>query len=915
MIPARARIVVIGGGVGGASIAYHLAERGETDVVLARARRADQRVDVPLGRAGRPAARRPDADPDEHVLGRALPRVCRTATTRRAGSRAAGSSSRPRPERLAEIRRQISWATHVRPAAARDLGRRGRRAVPVDGSRRRRRGGLPRVRRVSRSRPSSVRRWLAGLASWRVVVSQHTRVLAIDTVDVARRSKRGFADRTVSRVRTDRGDIECEVVVDAGGIYAAEIARMVGVRVPVVPLSHQYVVTDALPAGDLSGSRRPPLPTLRDPDLLVYWRPEVDGSGDGGVRAEPARPGGPAARRTTTIPADFNATLLPESWDRFEEIAANAAKRRARDGRRRAAYRHQRPGGVHPGQRVLSRRDRGRLGSSSRPGFCAHGIAGAGGIGKMMAEWVARWGAEPRPLAHGRQPLRAGVRVTVVHDAAHPGDLPARTTTSAIPGWSVRRGGRCGPRPSTSGIASTARASARRRAGSESTSTRRNSALGDESCRPTGWPGRDWSPATGAEHHATRTTAGLFDETSFAKLSVSGPDAAAFLLEWVCDNHVARGVGDVTYTQALNVRGGIESDFTVTRRRHDEFLVVTGTAYGTHDQAWLRKRPDSTASTWRSHDVTGSLVCFALWGPAARDILAGLTPADVSDEAFPFMTAQQITVGEAPAWALRVSFTGEHGWELYASNEYGATLWGRLSDAGSTYGLRPAGYRALESLRLEKGYRVWSTDLTPETNPYEAGLGFCVKLAKPGGFLGADALRAVKAAGVSRRLCCLALDDPRSVVLGRRAGAGRRSGGRSGHVGRLRIHGRDVDRLRLPAGGIRCSRYGGHRRPVRRARRRHRGQSGPALGRPAAPAPAVDRLSGRPVGGARTCRAAGPELPLAVGVPAPAGPAAAAPYEGNGPAAARSAPFAPATVRTVMRIRSGRKRSEAYSIG
>ncbi len=244
-----------------------------------------------------------------------------------------------------------------------------------------------------------------------------------------------------------------------------------------------------------------------------------------------------------------------------------------------------------------------------------------------------------------------------------------------------------------------------------------------------------------------------------------GREAAAFL-ERVCDNQVARGVGDVTYTQALNSRGGIEADFTVTRLGEDRFWVITGTAYGTHDLAWLRKQARLGAFDVTLSDVTGSFACFALWGPNARSLLASLTPSEVSDEAFPFMTSQLITVGEVPVLALRVTFTGEHGWELYTSTEYGAALWGRLVSAGAEHGLVPCGYRAIESLRLEMGYRVWSTDITPETNPYEAGLGFCVKLDKPGGFVGDSALRASKSAGLSRRLSLLVLDGPRAVVLG-----------------------------------------------------------------------------------------------------------------------------------------------------
>jgi 4-methylaminobutanoate oxidase (formaldehyde-forming) len=283
--------------------------------------------------------------------------------------------------------------------------------------------------------------------------------------------------------------------------------------------------------------------------------------------------------------------------------------------------------------------------------------------------------------------------------------------------------------------------------------------------RPDGWAGRYWSSAIAAEHEATRTAAGLFDETSFAKLEVSGPDAAAFL-NWVCANDVARAVGDITYTQALNERGGIQSDYTVTRWAADVFMIVTGTAFGPHDLAWLQRQARRRRADVRIADVTGASCCYALWGPRAREILQPLTAADLDDPAFPYMTAQELTIGEVPARALRVTFVGELGWEIYASSEYGATLWDMLWAAGRGHDMVAAGYRAIDSMRLEKGYRVWGSDLTGETSPYEAGLGFAVKLDKPGGFCGRDALIAARQEGLTRRLRAIQLDDPGRIVLG-----------------------------------------------------------------------------------------------------------------------------------------------------
>jgi glycine cleavage system aminomethyltransferase T len=280
-----------------------------------------------------------------------------------------------------------------------------------------------------------------------------------------------------------------------------------------------------------------------------------------------------------------------------------------------------------------------------------------------------------------------------------------------------------------------------------------NEGDGDGSLRPRGWAGMHWSPAIGAEHRACREAAALFDETSFAKIEVSGPGAAE-LLERLCDNRVAREPGRITYTQMLNARGGVECDFTVARLAEDRFSIVTGTAFGRHDLAWIARNAGDGV---RVEDVTSRWACAGLWGPRARDVLAA---ASTDDLGFGYMRLREIAVGDVPVRALRVTYVGELGWELYCPMEYGATLWRTLWEAGRPFGLVAGGYRAIDSLRLEKGYRVWGADVTPDDSPYEAGLGFCVKLDKD--FLGRGELDPEP----ERRLCCLLLADPRAVALG-----------------------------------------------------------------------------------------------------------------------------------------------------
>jgi 4-methylaminobutanoate oxidase (formaldehyde-forming) len=254
----------------------------------------------------------------------------------------------------------------------------------------------------------------------------------------------------------------------------------------------------------------------------------------------------------------------------------------------------------------------------------------------------------------------------------------------------------------------------------------------------------------------------LFDETSFSKLEVVGPGAAAFL-EHLCANRVARSEGSVTYTQLCNPAGGVECDLTVTRLDEDRFRIVTGTAFGNHDLAWLRSHLPGDASA-HLEDVTSRYACFALWGPNSRSILQPLTDTDLSSTEFPYLQARELSVGPVPCLALRVTFVGELGWELYCPSEFALRLWDAVVAAGSQHGLVAGGYKAIESLRLEKGYRVWGSDVTSTDTPFEAGLGFAVRMNKEVPFIGQEALLA--RGTPARRLACLVLDEARTVVLG-----------------------------------------------------------------------------------------------------------------------------------------------------
>jgi 4-methylaminobutanoate oxidase (formaldehyde-forming) len=557
-------------------------------------------------------------------------------------------------------------------------------------------------------------------------------------------------DGRVHEVRTTAGPIRTDVVVNAAGMWAPAIGRMAGVTVPLVPLRHQYLTTKPI------DGVHPRIPVMRDPDLLDYFREEVGGLVVGGWERNPVAWG------LDGIPADFNDTLLPPDWEQFAPLLENAVRRVPALATAEVVRLVHGPEAFTPDGEFILGEAPEVAGFFVAAGFCAHGIAGAGGAGRIMADWIVDgdpgldlWHMDLRrfgPQYRSRRLVteRARALYGTYYDIRYPHQ--ERETG---------RGLRLSP---VHGRLRELGAVFGEKAGWERPNWfAPNAEAGSEARRPRGFAGRIWSPAIEAEHRATRERAALFDETSFAKLEVLGPGALA-LLQRLAGNDVDRPVGAVTYTAMLNARGGIECDFTVTRLAADRFRIVTGSAFGTHDRAWIARHlpPDGSVSLV---DVTGGHACLGLFGPRARDVLAAVTDADVSSAAFPYLTARELAIGRAPALAVRVTYVGELGWELYVPSEYGLEVWDALWEAGRPHGLIAAGYRAIDSLRLEKGYRYWSADITPDDTPYEAGLGFAVKPGK-GEFVGRAALARQKARGVRRRLCCLTLADPRAVALG-----------------------------------------------------------------------------------------------------------------------------------------------------
>ena len=547
----------------------------------------------------------------------------------------------------------------------------------------------------------------------------------------------------VAGVVTDKGEIETEIVVNAGGMFAQELGALAGVNVPIVPMAHEYLITrpSGLPHD---------LPTMRDPSLLVYFRPESGGLIMGGYERDPL------PWSLDGIPADFNGKLLAEDWPRFEPLLENAIRRVPSLEELEVVKLINGPEAFTPdGEFILGPSD--VRGFWVAAGFCAHGLAGAGGMGKLVAEWIVEgtpsldvWQMDSRRFgAAYRSREYTLARTKEIYSTYYDVKYPAHE----------RRAGRpLRVSPAYGRLQELGAAFGEKSGWERANWFELECARGDESLRPRGWAGKHWSPAIGAEHRACREAAALFDETSFAKLEVSGEGAAA-LLERLCANRVVRDVGAITYTQMLNARGGIECDFTVTRLGEDRFRIVTGTAFGRHDLAWIRQHAPDDGSV-RLDDVTSAYACFGLWGPAARAILAPLTTGDALD--FPYLrAARSRSVGCRASRSASPTSASSAGSSTVPSSSgwrSGTRSGRRVASTGSSPAATARSTRCGWRRATASGVRT-SPPWTRPTRRVSASRSSSTGTSSAG-------TRSRRASEPERRLCCLTLADSRAVALG-----------------------------------------------------------------------------------------------------------------------------------------------------
>ena len=726
----QAEIVVIGGGIYGVNIAYHLSKLGRQDIVLL------EKGEIASGESSHAAGVVTQFATSKTMMQfrkYSIELYSQLGLFNHVGSLRVASSR----EQLKELERSVSRAKGIgmdveiiSPSEAlevmpqlSDKDLYGAIYLPRDGH----------------LDPYGTTTGMARrIREMGVDVNTHTRVTGLEL------SPQG----EIQKVITDKGPIRTNLVINAAGLWAPRVAAMVGVYLPTTPVDHQHVAVKAVAGHEFPKNT----PCLRDPDNLVYMREEQGGLVIGGYEPNPQ------ARWIDGVPWEHGNATVPADYDRFEILLEGAIRRIPFLESAGIINITAHPGAYTPDCQPMLGPVAGARGLWMAAGMSLNGYGGAGGMGKLMAEWIVE-GEPPEDVnvyratrfqgeyysnpEYAAERTREGVKYYYALRFPNDENEWARPHRVSPVHYRLQElGAVFGEKFGWERVLYFDKNKGSRRAGADQ--------------RRWGWTRPPYFDRLADEHCATRERVTLYDLTSFGKIEVSGPDALS-LLQRVADSNLDKPVGSATYTQFLNTRGGVEADVTVTRISEDMFWVVTGSGFIGNDLSWLRIKVDPDEDV-TIRDITRDYACLALWGPRARAVLSKITEEDVSNEAFPYLTAKGIDINGAKVRAQRVSYVGELGWELYIPNHRAVMVWDKLFEAGREYNLEVGGYKVLDALRLEKGYRYYTTDVTPLETPYEAGLGFCVHLDK-GDFIGRKALVEAKKNGLSSRLCTLVLES------------------------------------------------------------------------------------------------------------------------------------------------------------
>ena len=736
-LPGRARVVIIGGGVIGTSVAYHLAELGWTDVLLLE--QGQLSCGTTWHAAGLIGQLRASENGTRLVqysceLYERLERETGLGTGFR---RCGGVTVARTPERMVQLQRTAAAAEAYQLECELISPERAAELYPV--MRADDLAGAIWLPGDGRADPTDLTQALARGARQRgVTIRERIRVTGIQTGKGA-----------VTGVRTDQGDVEAEVVVNCAGQWAKQVGAMCGVTVPLHSAEHFYVVTDRV-----DGVHRD-FPVLRDPDGYTYIKEEVGGLLVGGFEPE-AKPW----VAPDQIPYPFEFRLLDEDWDHFSILMDNAVARIPALAETGIKKFYNGPESFTPDNQFILGEAPELRNFFVAAGFNSVGIASAGGAGQALAEWITE--GEPG-LDMSAVDIRRFARFNGNNQWLHDRVGEVLGLHYAVP-WPNRE--LATARPFRRSPAYHLLKQANAGFGSKMGWERANffAPPGQSPDIEYGWGKQNWQPWSSAEQRATRGGVALFDQTSFSKYLVVGRDAEE-VLQWLCTADVGVPPGRTVYTGMLNARGTYEADITVTRLSENEFLLVSSAGATEHDKDHINRRiPASSRASLV--DVTSAYAVYGVMGPRSRELLSLVSRADVSDESFPFGSSREIDLGYATVRATRITYVGELGWELYVPAEFAVGVYQDLSAAGAGLGLVNAGYYAIESMRLEKAYRAIGRDLTPDYNPVEAGLLFACKLKTAISFLGREAVEKARADGPRRRLISLVLSDPAAMIWG-----------------------------------------------------------------------------------------------------------------------------------------------------
>jgi 4-methylaminobutanoate oxidase (formaldehyde-forming) len=726
----QAEIVIIGGGIYGAQVAYHLAKNGRKDVVII------EKGEIASGESSHAAGLVTQFATSQAMLKFRMYSVelySELGLFSHVGSLRVASSK----EQLKEMERSVSRAKALGLDCEVISPEEAVKAMPQI-SKENLFGGiyLPRDGQLD---PYTTTTSMAKFAKeLGVEIYTNTRVTGIKV----------SAKGEVQAVVTDKGEIRCELIINAAGMWAPRIAAMAGLHIPTTPVDHQHIALKAVPGHEFS----PETPCLRDPDNLVYMRQEQGGLVIGGYEPKPL------PRWIDGTPWEHGSKSFPGDFDQFEMLLEGAIRRLPFLDQAGIITLVRHPGAYTPDCQPLLGPMAGVKGFWMMAGMSLNGYGGAGGMGKLMAEWIID-GEAPMDV-YGYRATRFGnyysdfnyaaertvesvkyyYRLKFPHDE-HEHARPYRV--SPVHYRLMENGAVFGEKFGWERVNYFDPGNEWRRMG--------------EDQRQWGWTKPPFFERMRQEHIATRERVTLYDLTSFGKIEVKGKGALP-LLQRLTSSNIDKPIGSAIYTQFLNSRGGIESDLTVTRLGEEYFWVITGSGFIANDLARIQMHVDEKDGEVSIRDITQEHGCLALWGPKSRDVLRKVTGDDISNEGHPYLMTKPIIINGVKVLAQRVSYAGELGWELYIPNNRATMVWDMLIEAGREFGMELGGYKVLDPLRLEKGFKYFTTDITPSETPYEAGLGFCVDLNK-GDFIGREALMKQKAEGVKRKLCTLVLSD------------------------------------------------------------------------------------------------------------------------------------------------------------